>query len=241
MLEAFHVGIIDIVILVLVILFGIGGFKHGFFKEVVGIVALIGAAALAFLLGDLVKQTAIDSFQIDVTVFNLIRDIFSGNAVYEQVIDGSQPNALSLLTTGLTQIGLPALLASPLASVLINFNGTIGDALATASTNLVLVSLSYLITFLIGWILLLIVGKQFVKLSKQNAVFKFIDSIFGFVLGVGRAALLILIAFGIAIALSFVLPDINTFLVSDLALESDAFSVGKFIYENIVSIFGSLL
>lgn len=241
MLESIHIGIIDIVILVLVILFGLGGFKHGFFKEVVGIAALLGAIAMSFLLADLVKQTAIDSFQVDGTVFTMIRDIFSGDAVYEQVIDGSQPNALALLTTGLTGIGLPAILASPLASILITFNGTIGDALATASTNLVLVSLSYLLTFLISWVLLLVLGKQFVKLSKQNAVFKFIDSVFGFALGVGRAALLILIAFGIAIALSFVLPDINTFLVNDLALESESFSIGKFIYENMVSIFGSLL
>ena len=241
MLEALHVGIIDIVILVLVILFGIGGFRHGFFKEVVGIAALLGAVVLAYLLADLAKQTAINSFQLDVSLFTTLREVFSGNAVYDQVIDGSQPNALTLLTTGLTQIGLPALFASPLASILIEFNGTIGDALATASTNLLLTIASYLLTFLVAWILLLIIGKQFVKLSKQNPIFKFIDSILGFVLGLGRAAVLILIAFSIGIALTFVVPEINAFLVSDLALESESFSVGKFIYENIVSIFETLL
>ena len=241
MLEALHVGIIDIVILVLVILFGIGGFRHGFFKEVVGIAALLGAVVLAYLLADLAKQTAINSFQLDVSLFTTLREVFSGNAVYDQVIDGSQPNALTLLTTGLTQIGLPALFASPLASILIEFNGTIGDALATASTNLLLTIASYLLTFLVAWILLLILGKQFVKLSKQNPIFKFIDSVLGFVLGLGRAAVLILIAFSIGIALTFVVPEINAFLVSDLALESESFSVGKFIYENIVSIFETLL
>jgi uncharacterized membrane protein required for colicin V production len=241
MLEALHVGIIDIVILVLVILFGIGGFRHGFFKEVVGIAALLGAVVLAYLLADLAKQTAINSFQLDVSLFTTLREVFSGNAVYDQVIDGSQPNALTLLTTGLTQIGLPALFASPLASILIEFNGTIGDALATASTNLLLTIASYLLTFLVSWILLIVLGKQFVKLSKQNPIFKFIDSLLGIVLGLGRAAVLILIAFSIGIALTFVVPEINAFLVSDLALESESFSVGKFIYENIVSIFETLL
>jgi uncharacterized membrane protein required for colicin V production len=241
MLEAFHIGIIDIIILVLMVLFGIGGFRHGFFKEVVGIAALIGAAVLSFLLADLAKETAIQSFQLDVTLFTSIRDIFSGNAVYDQLIDGSQPDALTLLTSGLTQIGLPALFASPLASILIEFNGTIGDALATASTNLVLTIGSYLLTFLLSWILLLVLGKQFVKLSKQNPIFKFIDSILGLVLGLGRAALLIVIAFSIGIALSFVLPEINEFFVTDLALDSESFSVGKFVYETIVSIFGTLL
>ena len=241
MLEALHVGIIDIVILVLVVLFGIGGFRHGFFKEVVGIAALLGAVVLAYLLADLAKQTAINSFQLDVSLFTTLREVFSGNAVYDQVIDGSQPDALTLLTTGLTQIGLPALFASPLASILIEFNGSIGDALATASTNLLLTIGSYLVTFLVAWILLIILGKQFVKLSKQNPIFKFIDSVLGFVLGLGRAAVLILIAFSIGIALTFVIPEINAFLVSDLALESESFSVGKFIYENIVSIFETLL
>ena len=241
MLEALHVGIIDIVIFVLVVLFGVGGFRHGFFKEVVGIVALLGAVVLAYLLADLAKQTAINSFQVDVSLFTILREVFSGNAVYEQVIDGSQPDALTLLTTGLTQIGLPALFASPLASILIEFNGSIGDALATASTNLLLTIGSYLVTFLVAWILLIILGKQFVKLSKQNPIFKFIDSLLGIVLGLGRAAVLILIAFSIGIALSFVVPEINAFLVSDLALESESFSVGKFIYENIVSIFETLL
>lgn len=241
MLEALHVGIIDIVILVLVVLFGIGGFRHGFFKEVVGIAALLGAVVLAYLLADLAKQTAINSFQLDVSLFTTLREVFSGNAVYDQVIDGSQPDALTLLTTGLTQIGLPALFASPLASILIEFNGSIGDALATASTNLLLTIGSYLVTFLVAWILLIILGKQFVKLSKQNPIFKFIDSLLGIVLGLGRAAVLILIAFSIGIALTFVIPEINAFLVSDLALESESFSVGKFLYENIVSIFETLL
>lgn len=241
MLETFHFGYIDIGIVVITLLFAIGGFRQGFFKEVVGILALVGAAVLAYFLADLVKGVLIEQVGLDVMIYNPLRDVFSGNAVYEQVIDGSQPDALNLLTTGLTQIGLPALFASPLASILITFNGTVGDALATASTNLVLTIIGYLGTFLISWLLLLIVGKQFVKLTKQNPIFKFFDSILGIVLGVGRAALLIGIAFAIAVALSFVIPDINAFFTQDLSLETEKFSIGKFIYENIVAVIGGLL
>lgn len=241
MLETFHFGYIDIGIVVITLLFAIGGFRQGFFKEVVGILALVGAAVLAYFLADLVKGVLIEQVGLDVMIYNPLRDVFSGNAVYEQVIDGSQPDALNLLTTGLTQIGLPALFASPLASILITFNGTVGDALATASTNLVLTIIGYLGTFLISWLLLLIVGKQFVKLTKQNPIFNFFDSILGIVLGVGRAALLIGIAFAIAVALSFVIPDINAFFTQDLSLETEKFSIGKFIYENIVAVIGGLL
>ena len=42
MLDMFHIGIIDIAILVIVTLFAIGGFRQGFFKEVLGMIALGG-------------------------------------------------------------------------------------------------------------------------------------------------------------------------------------------------------
>jgi uncharacterized membrane protein required for colicin V production len=241
MLEMFHIGIIDIAILVIVTLFAIGGFRQGFFKEVLGILALGGAVVLTYFLADLAKEVLIEQGGLDVIIYTPLRDIFSGNAIYDQVIDGSLPNALELLTDGLTQIGLPEIFASPLASILINFEGSLGDALATSSTNLVLTVISYLATFLISWILLLIVGKQFVKLTKQNPIFKFLDSILGIVLGVGRAALMIGIAFAIAIALSLVIPDINAFFSEDLSLDTDKFSIGKFIYESIVGLIGQLL
>jgi hypothetical protein len=241
MLELFHVGIIDIAILIIVTLFAIGGFRQGFFKEVLGILALGGAVVLTYFLAEVAKDALVEQGGLDVLIYTPLRSVFSGNAIYDQVIDGSQPNALELLTTGLTQIGLPAIFASPLASILISFEGSLGDALATASTNLVLTVISYLATFLISWILLLVLGKQFVKLTKQNPIFKFLDSMLGIVLGVGRAALMIGIAFSIAIALSLVIPDINAFFSQDLSLDTEKFSIGKLIYESIVGLIGQLL
>jgi hypothetical protein len=85
------------------------------------------------------------------------------------------------------------------------------------------------------------VGKQFVKLTKEIPIFKFLDSILGIVLGLGRAALMIGIAFAIAIALSLVIPDINSFFSQDLSLDSEKFSIGKLLYETIVSVIGQLL
>jgi hypothetical protein len=241
MLELFHFGYIDIAIVIVTLLFAIGGFRQGFFKEILGILALGGAAALAFFLADLVKQIMIDRVELDVMIFTPIRAIFSGNTNYEQIIDGSQPDALTLLTTGLTQIGLPEIFASPLASILVTFEGSLGDALATASTNLILTVISYVGTFLVSWVLLLVVGKQFVKLTKQNPIFKFIDSFLGIFLGFGRAALMIGIGFSITIALSLVIPEINTFISQDLSLDTQKYSIGKFIYESIVGLIGQLL
>jgi hypothetical protein len=175
-------------------------------------------------------------------LFNTLKDsIFTGNALYDTMIDSSQPGALGYLTDGLTQIGLPGFLAAPLADILINFNGTLGDALATASAYLIILIISYLGTFLIAWMLLAIIGSQLVKLSTDVKVFKFFDSLLGVGLGLARATVLVTIALLIVIPLTFVVPSINTFITNDLALNDDVFSIGKFIYTFVLDLIGSFI
>lgn len=242
MFELIHFGILDIVLVVLSVLFAIGGFKNGFFKEVFGVFSFFGAVALAYFLAPLVREVIVNQTTFDITIYEFLLDsVFSGNALYDTIIDGSLPNALEVLTDGLQQIGLPALLAGPLASTLITFDGTLGAALSNASANLILTILAYLVTFLVAWILLFIMGKQFIRLSKQNPIFKLLDSLLGLALGVGRAALFFGIAFSIGIALSLVIPAINDFLLSDLSLDTEKFSIAKTIYTFILGFFETIL
>jgi len=240
-IAGFHIGIIDVVLLVMTLLFAISGFKNGFFKEVVGIGAFVGAIVLAFLLANWVEglllTTPLPTLLLD--TFN--DSVFSGNAVYETIIDNTQPDALTLLTEGLTQLGIPVFLATPLADNLITFNGTVGDALAILLTDFVILIISYLGTFLISWLLLAIIGGQLVKLSKDVKAIKFVDSLLGVGLGLGRAALVLAIVLIIVIPLSLVVPGINNFITSDLALNEDVFSIGKFVYTFVVDLLGSLM
>ena len=236
----FHVGVIDLVIVIVGLLFAIGGFKNGFFKEVVGIGAFVGALVLAYLLAGMVEAALINT-PVYPFLFSNLRGLFSGNAVYDVVIDSSQAGALEYLTDGLTQIGLPGFLASPLASLLITFNGTVGDALATAASYFVILIGSYVLTFLVGWILILILGKQLVKLTDNVKLFKFFDAILGAGLGLVRAALVVGIMFLIAVPVSFVVPEVNEYINQDLALATDTFSIGRFLYESILGVIGTFL
>jgi uncharacterized membrane protein required for colicin V production len=240
-LAGFHFGMIDVGLIVLSLLFAISGFKNGFLKEVVGIGAFIGAIVLAYFLATWVEDVLVTTQFYTLLFTNLKDSIFTGNALYETMIDSSQPGALGYLTDGLTQIGLPGFLATPLADILINFNGTLGDALATASAYLIILIISYLGTFLIAWMLLAIVGSQLVKLSTDVKVFKFLDSLLGVGLGLARAAVLVAIALLIVIPLTFVVPSINTFITNDLALNEDVFSIGKFIYTFVLDLIGSFI
>lgn len=240
-LEGFHFGMIDVGLIVLSLLFAISGFKNGFFKEVVGIGAFIGAIVLAYFLATWVEDILVTT-PLYTMLFNTLKDsIFTGNALYDTMIDSSQPGALGYLTDGLTQIGLPGFLAAPLADILINFNGTLGDALATASAYLIILIISYLGTFLIAWMLLAIIGSQLVKLSTDVKIFKFFDSLLGVGLGLARVTVLVTIALLIVIPLTFVVPSINTFITNDLALNDDVFSIGKFIYTFVLDLIGSFI
>jgi uncharacterized membrane protein required for colicin V production len=241
--QGFHVGIIDLVLVVVGLLFAVSGFKNGFFKEIASIGALIGAVVLSYLLADFVRSLIIANTPIYTLIFeNLRNSVFTGNTLYDTVIDSSQAGALEFLTDGLTQIGLPGFLASPLAAQLINFNGTLGDALATSAADLSMLILGYLATFLVGWLLLLIVLKQLVHLTKSVGLFKFIDSILGIVLGLARAALVLAVVLLITIPLSFVVPSIQTFINQDLdLLNQETFSIGKFIYQFVLNFISTIV
>lgn len=242
-LAGFHFGMIDIGIVVFSLLFAISGFKNGFVKEVLGIASFVGAIALAYLLANWVENLLLTSTPLYTLLFNALKDsVFTGNSLYDVVIDANQQGALSALTDGLTQIGLPGFLAGPLANILITFNGTLGGALASTSADLILLVASYVVPFLITWGLLAIISKQLVTLFAKVKSLQFIDSVLGLGLGLGRAAILVTLVILIVIPVTFVVPSVDAFITSDLALDNQGvFSIGKFIYTTLLQLIGTFL
>lgn len=240
-LGGFHFGIIDIGLLVLSLLFAISGFRNGFVKEILGIASFVGAIVIAYLLANWVEDVLVTTPLYPFLFTNFKNSLFTGNAFYDVVIDNTQPGALDFLTDGLTQVGLPGFLASPLANILITFNGTVGDSLAAASAFLIILILSYVVPFLIAWLLLAIISRLLVKLFSRVDSLQLIDSLLGVFLGLGRAAILVTLAAVVVIPVTFVVPSVNAFITSDLALNENVFSIGKFIYTFILNLIASLI
>jgi hypothetical protein len=88
---------------------------------------------------------------------------------------------------------------------------------------------------------MLIVFSQLVSLTKSVKFVKFIDQVLGIFLGLGRAALVIAVFFAISIPLTLVVPAVNEFFTSDLALETEAFSIGKYIFEFALGLIDNIL
>jgi uncharacterized membrane protein required for colicin V production len=240
-LAGIHFGIIDISLIVLCLLFAISGFKNGFVREILRIGSFVGAIIIAYFLANWVEDILVTTPLYTFLFTNLKDLIFTGNTLFDTVIDSSQPEALGYLTDGLTQLGLPSFLASPLANILITVNGTLGEALATLSAYFIVLILSYIAPFLVAWLLLAIIGGLLVKLFSRVDSLQFIDSVLGVGLGLARASILIAIAFVLVIPITFVVPSVNTFITSDLALNDNVFSIGKFIYTFIIELIGSFI
>ena len=240
-LAGFHFGTIDISIIVLSLLFAISGFKNGFVKEILGIVSFVGAIAIAYFLANWVEDILVTTPLYTFLFNNLRGSIFTGNSLYDVVIDNSQSGTLGGLIDGLTQIGLPGFLASPLADILITFNGTVGDALATTLAYFLILILSYVAPFLIAWLLLAIMGSILVKLFSRVRSLQFIDSLLGVFLGLARAAVLVTLAIIVVIPVTFVVPSVDAFITTDLALNQPVFSIGNYIYTLILSLIQSFL
>ena len=240
-LGGFHFGTIDVGIIVLSLLFAISGFRNGFVKEILGVASFVGAIVIAYFLANWVEDILVTTPLYTFLFTNLKNSVFTGNALYDVVIDNSQPGALGGLTDGLTQIGLPSFLASPLANILVTFSGTLGDALATASAYFIILILSYVAPFLIAWLLLAIISNLLVKLFSRVDSLQLIDSLLGVFLGLGRAAILVTLAIIVIIPVTFVVPSVNTFITNDLALNEPVFSIGNFIYTFVLSLIASFL
>lgn len=243
LIQGFHIGVIDVAFFVIALLFAIAGFKKGFIKELFGISAFAGAVAISYFFATYAKEMILNQTPLYTLINDTLKsNVFTGNALFDTVIDGSQPGALQALTDGLTQIGLPAFLASPLAGILVNFNGPLGEALAGASADLSVTIISYLAVFLIAWLVLWIVFKQLGKLTLSTGLLKLLDSSLGLVFGLGRAAVLIAIVVLIAVPVSLFVPQVQYFLNSDLdLLNPNSFSITKFIYQFILNYISAFL
>jgi uncharacterized membrane protein required for colicin V production len=240
----FHVGIIDVVIVLLTLIFAISGFKNGLFKEITGIAVFFAAIALSVLLASLVEDILINGSTVYQMLFdNLSGSVFTGNAAYEIVLDSTQPDILTTIATGLTQIGIPDFISSTLAPNLGlgSFDGTLGNGLATAASYFIVLIASYLGTFLVAWLLLLILTSQIKKLIKDFKFFKFIDSVLGIGLGLVRGAVVVGIILFIAILVSSVVPQVSEFINADLSTDTEVFSIGKTIYEFATSLLSPFL
>jgi uncharacterized membrane protein required for colicin V production len=212
MVEALSFGIIDITILVLLVLFLLGGLRSGFLREVYGITSILGAGAIAYFLAGVVGNVLISQFGLDTLIYDAV----------------SEP-LLSLFTQDLVQ------------GITLNSLGLDAEVIAFGVTYASLITMGYVAVFFVAVISLLLMFAQLIRLTRQLFLVGLVDKLLGLVVGLVRAVIVVAVIMLFVSTLSLVVPAIETFITTDLSLESDNFSIGKFLYDLIIDLISPYL
>lgn len=225
-------GIIDIVVILLTLIFILIGFKKGFFKQLLSFanwfLALIVSMFLVKPFTELISKTPVHG-----AVNNRIVAWIAtkGPEFSQEYIAGAGSEQISeAISEGLN---LPKFIADLVANG-INFDvpdgTTIADILAPSITHIVLYFISYLILFF-GLMIILKITLSFFDKLFDKGVLGAVNQVFGGVLGAVKAFIIVSVAILILSIVGNLIPSVHDFLVSDLKLDEDKFRLSKLIYE----------
>lgn len=225
----FGIGIIDLVIVALVILFMVLGWKHGFLVKIVemasGIFGLLGSIILARpfsgVLNDWIGQAVTDKIH----EYLLSRtDLFS-QAVNEETV-----------RQAFEQMSLPQFMIDWIVQG-IDFDQvtvSIVDAITPLVQSLALLVIAF-ITLFFGSMILFFFLKLLAKLITKIPVIKQIDKFLGLVFGLVKIAAIVyvlLFILGLLITIPAINDLIGEFLARDMQLGTDQFRLSKYLYDN---------
>ena len=222
-------NIVDGIIIALLIIGGINGFRRGFLSSILGILSLAGALAVAYFLGQQ-AQGLLELFQVNTTIEQFLNTtVFINNPLFETNL--SESNVIQLIQDGLIAIGIPSFITDALNTFVNDLNQPLGQALANGLTNLAMLVLSFVLVYFIARLVITLILKSLVKKVKDNKISSTIDQLFGLLFGLIRSTVFILVMISVLMAVSFINQDLNALLVDQLQLNSSNFSIGKQFYQ----------
>lgn len=225
-------GKIDIVIYILLLIMIFIGFSKGIIKQVLStanwLVSLIGAFVLVKPFSKLMMKTPIND-----SVNKAITDWIAtkGTAL---AVPYDPANSNEQIADAISQVlKLPKFIASIIAKG-INISSTadltLAEVLAPSITSVVITVLSFIALFIILLIVLKIII-NLLNLVFDSGVLGLVNKLLGAALGLVKGALIISLIMLLVSVLSGVIPSLNEFLITDLKLGVESFSIGKYFYE----------
>jgi len=225
----FGIGIIDLVIVALVILFMVLGWKHGFLVKIVemasGIFGLLGSIILARPFSGVLNDWIGEAVTDKIHEYLLSRtDLFS-QAVNEETV-----------RQAFEQMSLPQFMVDWIVQG-IDFDQvtvSIVDAITPLVQSLALLVIAF-ITLFFGSMILFFFLKLLAKLITKIPVIKQIDKFLGLLFGLVKIAAIVyilLFILGLLITIPAIDDLIGDFLARDMQLGGDQFRLSKYLYDN---------
>ena len=223
-------GIIDVVIVGLVVLFLVIGWKKGFLEKIIdmasSVFGLIASILLARPFSTVLDKWFGASIETSVTDYLLSRsDLFNAS-----IVDGAES-----IRPALEQMSLPDFMIDWIIKQAASIDSsTIVGAIAPSITSLALLFIAFLSLFfgsMILFFLLRILARGITSIPVIKQIDKFLGLLFGFL----KVALLVYILLFI-LALVINIPAVNDvifeFLDKDMQLSTDKFRLSKELYNN---------
>ncbi len=236
-------GIIDVVIVLLVIIFAIIGWKKGFLEKVIdmasSVFGLIASILLAKPFSGVLRGWVGEALETKIGEYLMSRsDLFSAEL--------TEPN----LRAALEGLSLPDFMVEWIAEG-IDFNAvtvSIIDSITPMILTLALLVISFISLFF-GSMVIFFLLRLLAKGITSIPIIKHIDKILGLIFGLLKVALLIYILLFV-LALLINIPAINdliwNFLQTDMQLGTEKFRLSKYLYDNnllknVINIFVTVL
>ncbi len=231
----FGIGIIDIAIVLVVVLFLVIGWKKGFLLKVIdmasSIFGLIASILLARPFSNVIRPWIGPTLETNINDY-LYSRLTEIGIVATDLTEGNLRDAL-------TQMSLPDFMVDWIINS-IDPNAvatTIVDAIAPLILSLALLVISFIILFF-GSMIVFFLLKILAKGITSIPIIKYIDKVLGLLFGLLKVALLVYVLMFV-LALLINIPAINNliyaFLEKDMFLGSEqdgVFSLAKYLYNN---------
>jgi len=222
-------GIIDVVIVGLVILFLVLGWKHGFLEKVIqmasSVFGLIASILLARPFSNVLRGWFGDAIELNIRDYLMER----GSLFAQQLTETNLREALQGLS-------LPNFMVDWIVqSVDTNQMATsIIDSITPLILSLALLVIAF-ITLFLGSMIIFFLLRLLAKGITSIPIIKQVDKVLGVLFGFLKVALLIYILLFV-LALVINIPAVNNliynFLAVDMQLETEKFRLSKYLYDN---------
>ncbi len=231
-------GITDIIIFLLFIIMVLIGWKKGFFEKFIkianSIFGLIFSIIFAGRFADFIGPRWLNA---------LIQPKVYDNVISSQAIQNINGNNVSEgILNVLNELGFPNFLSQMIAKIvdsnvtdttIASLQSQIATSISNQMTRFIVVIIAFLLLF-VGTSIMAFILKQIIKLLRTSKIFKTLDGILGLLFMTLIYFVVIYCAF---IIISLIMPissltGFNDFMITDMQLNSDAFRLSKYFYEN---------
>lgn len=219
-------AVADIVVIVILVLSGLVGASKGFIKSIMGLVTVVVAVLVSWLLGgEVAKLVGGISIGEGGTLIDTLSTMINGSLVEKGEAMTTVPvggYTVETVTTLLQEVGIPGIIvgfiASPIATALAPHGAVpLAEVLGPILAEMIFTACAFLLVFVLVYAIFSAITKRIAKAINNIGILKGVDAFLGLILGAIKAVLAIWVVLTVFGILNFV-PFLQDIIASSSIL-----------------------